>query len=106
MPEHPAEPLSPEQVGAALVKRDDIVVVDLRQYPFLFAPHAGAVRPLGRLVTVFEQLHPCLCIASGKGLEIVLHFQQRTARLAAIDNRVERILRSALLVDALKPCSI
>jgi len=39
-------------------------------------------------------------------VEVVLHFQQRAARLAAIDDRVERITRSALLVDALKPGSI
>ena len=80
--------------------------VDLRQDPFLLAPHARAVGPLGGLVAVLEQLHPRLGVAAGQGLDVVLHFQQRPAGLAAVDDRVQRILCLALFVDALKPGSI
>ena len=101
-----AEPLGPEEVGSAFVERDDVVVGDLRQDPFLFAPDARAIGPLGGLVTVLEELHPRLGAAVGEGLHVVLYFQQRIAGLAAINDLVERILLIALFIDTLKPGSI
>ena len=70
--DHLAEALGPEEVRAALVERDDVVVVDLRQDPFLLAPDAGAVGPLGGLVAVLEELHPRLGAAVGQRLHVVL----------------------------------
>jgi hypothetical protein len=36
----------------------------------------------------------------------MLHFQQRAADLASINDRIKRIARPALMVDALKPGSV
>jgi hypothetical protein len=36
----------------------------------------------------------------------VLNLKQRIAGLASIDNGIERIPGLALLIDALKPCSV
>jgi hypothetical protein len=100
---HFTEPLSPEKVGTTLIERDNIIVVNLWQNPFLLTPNAGTIRPFRRLIAVIEQPHPCLGISVSEGIVIMLHFQQRAACLAAIDNRVKWISRLTLLVDALKP---
>jgi hypothetical protein len=71
-----AEPLGPEQVRAALIERDDVLVGDLRQDPLFLAPDARAVGPLGGLVAVLEELHPRFGTAVGQGLHVVPHFQQ------------------------------
>ena len=47
-----------EQVRAALVHRDDVVVADLGAHPLLLAPDARAVRPRRALVALVEQPHP------------------------------------------------
>lgn len=103
---HLAEALCPEKVGPALVQGYDIFVGYLRQYPFLFTPNSRAVRPLGGLVTVLKEFHPCLGVPAGEGVDVVLNSQQRTAGLAAIDNGVKRVFGFALLIDALKPRSV
>lgn len=83
---HFAEPLSPEQVSTSLVKRHDVVVVNLGQDPFLFTPNARTIWPFSGLTAVIEQPLPYPGIPVGKGMEVMLHFQKRAARLAAIDD--------------------
>jgi len=100
------EAFGPEQIRAAFVKRDDVVILDLGQNPFLLAPDARTVGPLVALVAVLEKFHPSLGVAPGERLEIVPHLQQRVAARAVIDDGIERIRCSALRVDALKPGSI
>src|SRR4029434_8803356 len=53
-----AVPLGPEQVGAALVQRDDVVVRHVRRHPLLLAPDPAAVRPGGSLVAGVEEAGP------------------------------------------------
>ena len=105
-PEHLAETFGPEEVRAALVKRDHIVVADLRQDPFLFTPYTGPIRPFGGFTPVLEEFFPILRAALCKGLHIMSHFKKRTAVSTAIDDRVQRVFSPALRVDALKPGSI
>lgn len=83
---HLSKPLSPEQVGASFVKRDDVFVGNLGQNPFLFTPHSRAIGPFSGLAAVIEQPLPYLGIAVGKGMEVMLHLQKRAARLTAIDD--------------------
>ena len=47
-PDHLAEPLGPEEVGAALVHRDDVLVVDLRAAPTPSCPRWPSRRATGR----------------------------------------------------------
>jgi hypothetical protein len=104
--EHFAEPLSPEQVCAAFIERDDVFIVNPWQDPFLFAPNAGTVRPLVGFIAIIKQSLPIFGIAASKGFEIVLHFKERAALRAAIDDRIKRIDLSTFLVEALKPSFI
>jgi len=60
-PDQFAEPFCPEEVRGALVQRDDVVVMDVGQNPFLFAPDARPVGPFGGLVAVFEQAFALRC---------------------------------------------
>src|SRR5262249_18807755 len=101
-----AEPLRPEEIGAALVERDDVAVVDLGEDPLLLPPDARPVGPLRRLVAVVEQLHPAARIAAREHLHLVLHFEERAARLAAVDDGGDRIARAAALLDALEPALV
>jgi len=39
----------------------------------------------------------------GKGLHVMLHFKERIACLAAVDDRIERISLLTFLIDALEP---
>src|ERR1700690_522351 len=101
--QHPAEPLCPEKVCAAFIQRDDVIVGYLGKDPFLFAPDTGPVWPLCGFVAVLKKLHPCLSIAAGQSLHVMLNFEQRVTGLTAVDYCIERIAFFALLVDALKP---
>jgi hypothetical protein len=103
---HLAQAFSPEQVGAALIKRYDIVVADLGQDPFLFTPYTGPIRPFSGFTPVLEELFPILRATLCKGLHIMSHFKKRAAVSTAIDDRVQRVFGPALRVDALKPGSI
>ncbi len=71
-----AKTLGPEKIGAPFVERDDVLVVNLGEYPFLFAPDPGAVRPFVALVTIGEELLPVLGGAASQCLAIMLHLQQ------------------------------
>ncbi len=53
-----AVPFRPEQVRAALVHRDDVLVAEVRADPLLLAPDARPVRPGRALVAFLEQAHP------------------------------------------------
>jgi hypothetical protein len=81
-------------------------VIYLRQNPFFFAPDARAIRPLIAFVAFLEKLFPGFGVPLSESGGIVLNFQQRIAFLALVNDGVERILRSALRVNALEPRSI
>src|SRR5689334_17948191 len=85
-----AEPLGPEKVGAAFVERDDVVVVNVRQDPFPFAPNTRGVRPLVAFVAPFEKKLPASGGPAFQSFEVVLHLQQGVAPLAMINDGVER----------------
>ena len=97
-----AEAFGPEEVGAAFVKGDDVLVVDLGEDPFFLAPDAGAVGPHGGFVAVFEEFHPALGIASGELLEVVLDFEEGVALAALVDDLIEGVGSPAIGVDALE----
>ena len=104
--DHFSEALRPKQIGAAFVDGNDILVINLRQNPFFLAPDARAVRPLIAFVALLEKLLPGSGITLGQSGGIVLDFEERIAFRTLVNDGVQRILRSALRVDALEPRSI
>ena len=82
------------------------MVVNLGKNPFLLAPDSGANGPFVALVTLFKEAFPGCGVALAQGLQIVLDLEQGAAFFAMINDRVERIGRSALRIDALEPGSI
>ena len=85
-----AETLGPEEVGVTLEGGDDIVVVDLGEDPFFFAPDAGAVRPGGFAHARVEEVAPVLAVETLEGIHVVLDVQE-AAGLGAVDDLVERV---------------
>ena len=101
-----AESFGPEKIRAALVKGNNVIVMDLRQNPFLFSPNPGAIWPEITLVTLFEERFPRWRVVAFQRVEVMLNFQKGVALATLIYDRVKRIGGSALRVDALKPGSI
>src|SRR4051812_48283975 len=93
--ELPPVALGPHQVGAPLHHRDDVLVEDVRLDPLLLAPHARAVRPLGTLVALVEELDPGGGAARLQVLEVVHHLEQVVALGAAVDDLVQRVVPGA-----------
>src|SRR6185436_21148000 len=89
-PDLPAVALRPEQVRAALIHRDDEVVIDIRHHPFTLAPDAGAVGPTGALVALVEELAPICAALGAQRRHVVLHLQQPAAGRAAVNGLRDR----------------
>jgi hypothetical protein len=79
--------LRPEQVGAALVHRDDQVVVHAGHDPFALAPDSGAVGPARALVALVEQRAPLVAGLGPQRLDVVLDLEQAPAGGAAVDGK-------------------
>ncbi len=94
-PDRPAVALGPEDVGAALVHRDDVLVADLGTDPLLLAPDARAVRPRGALVAIVEEAHPRDRAAVPQGLDVVRDLQQLPAGGAVVDRLPDGMLAVA-----------
>ena len=86
-----AEALGPEEVGAALVHRHDLLVAHRRGDPLLLAPDGRAVGPRRALVAIVEQLHPGGGRARLERVHVVRDLEQIAARRAAIERLVERV---------------
>src|SRR5262249_15990849 len=84
--DHFSKAPGPEEVCAALVKRDNVLVVNFGENPLLFAPDAGADRPLVAFIALFEKLFPAGGVALAQGGEVVLDFEQGAAFLAMVDD--------------------
>ena len=88
--------LGPEQVRAALVHRDDVLVAELGADPLLLAPDARAVRPRRALVALVEQAHPrrrrCDRRSASRSCD---DLQQVAARRAVIDRLPDRVIAGA-----------
>ncbi len=82
--------LGPEEVGVALVHRDDVLVVDLGTDPLLLAPDARAVGPLVAVGAVLEERAPLGARQRAQRIEIVGDLQERTIA-GGIDHLVERV---------------
>ena len=54
-------------------------------------------------LSAFEEFFPRPGVPPGQCVHVVLHFEQRAARLAAVDDPVQRVCGFALRVDALEP---
>ena len=94
-PDRLAVALGPEDVGAALVHRDDVLVADFRTDPFLLAPDARAVRPRGALVAIVEEAHPRDRAAVPQGLDVVRDLQQLPAGGAVVNRLPDGMLAVA-----------
>src|SRR5262249_8089077 len=84
--------IGPEQVGAALHHRDDVLVLHVGLHPLPLAPHAGAVREGGAQVALVEELDPRGRAALLEGLEVVHDLEQVAALRALVDDLVERVV--------------
>src|SRR5262249_18332251 len=100
------EALGPEKIRTSFIQGNNIVIGNLRQYPFLFAPDAGAHGPFIALVTLLKQRLPLRAAALGQRLRVMLHLQQVIAAFALVHDGVQRISLSALRVNTLKPGSV
>lgn len=85
-----AETLSPEKVRVSLESAHDVVVVDFRENPFLFAPYAGAVGPGGLAHARVEEGAPVLAVVALEGLDVVADVEE-AAGLGAVDDLVEGV---------------
>ncbi len=85
------KPLGPEQVGVALEDTDNVIVVNLRQHPLLFAPYAWSKRPCGLPHPRVEQAPPVCAIELLQSLHVVLHVQQSSG-FAPVDDFIKRVL--------------
>ena len=52
------EPFCPEQIGATLIHRNDVIIINVRTDEFLFAPDPAAVGILRAHVAVFKEGFP------------------------------------------------
>ena len=95
--------VGPEEVRAALVDRDDVLVVDEGHHPLLLAPHAGAVGADVAPVAVVEELHPRRRRAAAAARSMSwTDLEQVAARRAAVDD-LEQAEPAGAAVDALEP---
>jgi hypothetical protein len=78
--------LGPEEIAVAFERRDDVLVVDERDDPFLLAPDPGAVGINALPVAVLEQLHPGGRGAGAERLHVVLDLEQVAARGTTVDD--------------------
>ena len=90
-PDPASERFGQKQVGAPLVHRHDVVVLNLGAHPFLLAPDARPIRPDRALVSLVEQSHPRRGTSIAQRLEVMRDLQQSAARRAPVDDRVERV---------------
>src|SRR5690606_39224477 len=97
--------LCPEQIGAALVHRDDVVVGDRGHDPLALAPNARPVGPLVQLVALVEQLGPLRARALGQGSEVVNDFEQPTAGRTGV-NRLCYRPGTVTTLETAECCSI
>src|SRR4029079_16272918 len=87
-----AEAVGPEQVRAALVHRDDVLVADLGTDPLLLAPDRRSVGPRRALVSLVEQPHPRRRAAIAQRLDVVADLEQIAAGGAVVDRLRELVL--------------
>ncbi len=96
------QPLGPKAVGVSLVHGDHVLVGHLGADPFFLAPHPAAIGPFVGADALVEELYPGSGATGLQGLDVVLHVQQPTALLAAVDDVVDRIALIAA-TNALEP---
>src|SRR5690606_12656917 len=77
--------VGPEQIRAALVHGDDLVIRDRRHHPFTFTPNTRTIRPVIVTVTFVEKLAPRGATSLSECLHIVGHFQEPPARWTRVD---------------------
>jgi hypothetical protein len=94
--------IGPEEVGVAFERRDDVLVVDEGNDPLLLGPHSGAVGIGVLAAAIVEEFDPRGRCPGSESVDVVVHFEQITARRAAVDHLEQAELARAA-VDALKP---
>lgn len=81
----------------ALAQRDDILIREVRIYPFFFAPNARTVWPFEAPVAAIKNFLPFGGGLLAQRREIVAHFQQIAALRALINDGVEAVIAGAIV---------